>query len=432
MQIPMKSELKVSKGISFLENLLFNPSMKFKMFFWHCCAILLISCSKEGDAVVSENERQLEIPLSSVDYGSMDNWYFHPDQTLNFLKTYDLDIAVIDENLSISSTVEVSNNAAINTGIDVFWVHPTHLINPPTSPGTVAIENQDTSFIGLSILAQGALLAKYGRFYAPKYRQATPASFLSAFYTEEERAAALLETYSDIKASFQNYLDNHNNGNKIILAGHSQGSFLLAMLVRDLFDTNPELREKLVTAALGGMGYVYALDNSTLGGWWQNIGLCKTTSECGCVHYWRSYENDETIPEPETTFPSYSETLVNSGLVYRTTDKNKDTFYQDNLIFDSQSSPLRYITPGIPYSFSNGANFVAFDNMYTARFKRASSQRTGLAVDYIANASDQRPNELENLESPIIFSDGDYHVKDYHIYIWALMQQIDVKITNCQ
>ncbi|MFK7812988.1 MAG: DUF3089 domain-containing protein, partial [Maribacter sp.] len=208
---------------------------------------------------------------------------FHPDQPLNFLKTYDLDIAVIDENLSISSTVEVSNNSAINTGIDVFWVHPTHLINPPTSPGTVAIENQDTNFIGLSILAQGALLAKYGRFYAPKYRQATPASFLSAFYTEEERAAALLETYSDIKASFQNYLDNHNNGNKIILAGHSQGSFLLAMLVRDLFDTNPELRDKLVTAALGGMGYVYALDNSTLGGWWQNIGLCKATNECGCV-----------------------------------------------------------------------------------------------------------------------------------------------------
>lgn len=373
----------------------------------------------------------IDIPISTTDYSTVNNWYFHPNQPLNFLESYDLDIAVIDESLSLSSTIEINNNATTNTGIDVFWVHPTHLDNPPLIPSTVAIDNQDTNYIGLTILAQGALLAKYGRFYAPKYRQATPASFLSASHTEEERATGLLEAYSDIKASFQNYLDNHNNGNKIILAGHSQGSFLLAMLVRDLFDTNPELREKLVTAALGGMGYVYGLDNSTLGGWWENIGLCTTTNECGCFHYWRSYENDKTIPEPITTFPSFSETLVNSGLVYRTTDLNSDTFFHDNLIFNSQNNPMRYITPGIQYNFSNGANFVAFDDMYTARLKRESNHRIGLAVNYTPNISDQRPNELENLQSPIIFTEGDFHMKDYHIYIWALMQQIDEKLNAC-
>lgn len=373
----------------------------------------------------------VEIPISTINYNSMTNWYFHPNQSFNFLKTYNLDIAVIDENLSISSNIEINNNSTTNTGIDVFWVHPTHLENPPIFPSTVPIDNQDTNYIGLTILAQAALLAKYGRFYAPKYRQATPAAFLSTFHTEEERAIGLLETYSDIKSSFQNYLDNHNNGNKIILAGHSQGAFLLAMLVRDLFDTNPELREKLVTAALGGMGYVYALDSSTLGGWWQNIGLCKVTNECGCIHFWRSYENDKTIPEPNSTLPSFSKTLKNSGLVYRTTDINNDTFFQDNLIFGTQSSPMRYITPGIQYNFSNGANFVAFDNMYTARFKRESSTKIGLAVNYIANTSDQRPNELESIANPSIFEAGDYHYKDYHIYIWVLIQQIDEKINNC-
>lgn len=388
------------------------------------------SCSSDQEEQQLE-PNVIEIPVSTINYDSMDNWYYHPDQPFNFLETYDLDIAVIDENLIISSNIEINNNATTNTGIDVFWVHPTHLNNPPTIPGTVSIDNQDTNYIGLSILAQGALLAKYGRFFAPKYRQATPASFLSTFHTDEERAVGLLEAYSDIKASFQNYLDNHNNGNKIILAGHSQGSFLLAMLVRELFDTNPELREKLITAALGGMGYVYSADNSTLGGWWQNIGLCKFTSECGCVHLWRSYENDLAIPEPNSTLPSYSETLKNSGLVFRTTDENNDTFFQDNLIFDTQSSPLRYITPGIQYSFSNGANFVAFDNMYTGRFKRESTIKTGLAVDYIANIADQRPNELGNLTNPSTFEVGDYHIKDYHIYIWALMQQIDDKINTC-
>ena len=399
-------------------------------YFWIFLFLCFLSCSSNDEEQESDPEG-IEILTSTIDYNTMSNWYFHPNQSFNFLQSYNLDIAVVDENLNINSTIDMSNNATTNTGIDVFWVHPTHLENPPILPSTVSIEDQDTNYIGLTILAQGALLAKYGRFFAPKYRQATPASFLSAFHTEEERAIALLETYSDIKASFQNYLIHHNNGNKIILAGHSQGSFLLAMLLRDLFDTNPELREKLVTAALGGMGYVYASNNSTLGGWWQNIGLCTTKSECGCVHYWRSYENDKDIPEPISTFPAFSETLVNSGVVYRTTDINNDTFFQDNLMFSAQSSPLRYIAPGNPYDFSNGANFVAFDGMYNARFKRESNLKTGLAIEYVANISDQRPNELENLQSSVIFSEGDFHIKDYHIYIWALMQQIDEKISTC-
>ena len=395
---------------------------------------ILVSCSTSDDLIQIKQDSEpsiIEVPTSTTDYNIMTNWYFHPNQPFNFLQSYNLDIAVIDENLDINSTIEIENNATNNTGIDVFWVHPTHLDNPPTFPTTVAIDNQNTTYIGLAILAQGALLAKYGRFFAPKYRQASPASFLSTSHTEEERAEGLVEAYSDIKESFQNYLDNHNNGNKIILAGHSQGSFLLAMLVRDFFDTNPALREKLVTAALGGMGYIYASDSTTLGGWWENIGLCNSTDECGCIHFWRSYRDDEPIPEPKITFPSFSETMVNSGLVYRTTNTSSDTFYQDESVFSSTSSSMRYITPGAPYSFSNGANFVAFDNMYTARFKRESNQKVGLAVDYIANATDQRPNELDNLESPIIFSDGDFHIKDYHIYIWALIHQIDQKINNC-
>ena len=69
--------------------------------------------------------------------------------------------------------------------------------------------------------------------------------------------------------------------------------------------------------------------------------------------------------------------------------------------------------------------------MYTGRFKRESTIKTGLAVDYIANITDLRPNELENLVNPSSFIEGDYHIKDYHIYIWALMQQIDDKINTC-
>ena len=123
--------------------------------------LVILSCSSNDNLVqVGEeqepNSNALEIPISTVNYDTMSNWYYHPNQSFNFLQNYDLDIAVIDENLNTNSVVEITNNATINTGIDVFWVHPTHLQNPPTNPTTIAISDQDTNFIALSILAQGS------------------------------------------------------------------------------------------------------------------------------------------------------------------------------------------------------------------------------------------------------------------------------------
>lgn len=64
-------------------------------------------------------------------------------------------------------------------------------------------------------------------------------------------------SYKDVTAALMNDRTNFNARNKIILAGHSQASFLLAMLLRDLFDYAESLKDKLVTTALGGGLYLW-------------------------------------------------------------------------------------------------------------------------------------------------------------------------------
>ncbi|MEM1328286.1 MAG: DUF3089 domain-containing protein [Bacteroidota bacterium] len=261
---------------------------------------------------------------AQTDYTNLRNWYFHPDKQINIIGRYNLDIAVINSDLMIDSTLSIPNNSEINTGVDVFWVHPTQLTNPPASPTVIPLEDQSFSLISSTILAQGALLGKYGRFYAPRYRQATPASFLSPNFSDEAKASALNSAYQDVKAAFECYLENHNNGNRIILAGHSQGSFLLAMLLRDVFDDNPSPRSKLVTAALAGMPYIYAADGTHIGGQWKNIPLCTTMNQCQCIHAWRSFKESQLIPDIITTLPIFNTTLVEDGLVHRNVDLNRD------------------------------------------------------------------------------------------------------------
>lgn len=368
---------------------------------------------------------------AQTDYGQLSNWHVHPEQAINILAAYNLDIAVIDKALDVESVIEIENRSTSNTGVDVFFVHPTQLSDFPISPGVVPIVEQPSFLILGTILAQGGLLSSYGRFYAPKYRQATPSSFVSGFFSDAERAAALITAYSDIKAAFIHYLEHHNNGNRIILAGHSQGSFLLGMLLRDVFDDNEALRTKLVTAALGGMRLVYAPSGEFQGGWWENIPLCTTVDECGCIHNWASYKEDQAIPEANTALPPFNQILVDSGYVYRAIDDD-DWIIQDSLIYGSTASPLRYyIAPDASYDLGGAANFIAFDSLYSARLRRASKTQAVLSVNYTDDPSDERPNDLLSQEEHPNYSNWGFHVKDYHLYLWALMEQINRKLAGC-
>ena len=234
----------------------------------------------------SENIDLPEMPqseLETLDYSNMDNWAFHPNKNQTILENYNLDIAVVDENLQTDHVIPIANNAYTNTGVDVFFVHPTVLSQIAEPPQNIDIDDQQEFLISATILAQGGLLSKYGRLFAPRYRQSTGTTYLSST-SKELQASVIAVSYNDIKASFLDYLNNHNDGNKIILAGHSQGSFMLAMLLRDVFDNDPSLKDRLVTAALGGMGYVYASQNNYSDGWWQTIPLCTMMEEC-CLLY---------------------------------------------------------------------------------------------------------------------------------------------------
>lgn len=52
-------------------------------------------------------------------------------------------------------------------------------------------------------------------------------------------------------------------------------------------------------------------------------------------------------------------------------------------------------------------------------------------MDYEDQPYDLRPNDLLSEETSLSFLGSGYHVKDYHVYLWALLEQIDVQIASC-
>ena len=372
--------------------------------------------------------------FAQTDYNDMSNWAYHPNKSGTLLDGFSLDIAVIDENLNTKSIIQNTNNAKINTGVDVFFIHPTILQNmySYTAVENIPIDKQNAYMIALSIRGQAGLLAKYGRFFAPRYQQATPPTFLSS-PTDGNQAAVISAAYNDIKAAFIHYLNNYNNGNKIIIASHSQGAQLAAILLRDVFDNNPQLTEKLVVAIVAGIPSNYAAQNTNIGGWWQNIPFCSQQNECGCVMSWKSYKDGQIIPLPNTSHPALNPLLVSNNFVYRQLNLSEDWFYQDSLYYnDSFSSLQNFITLKSNVNFGpSTVGYVAFDDMYQIKYLRASATQVGFVVKYKPKPNDQRPNLLADEESNPAFATFGYHQKDYNIYTWALMQQIDEKLANC-
>lgn len=371
--------------------------------------------------------------FAQLNYNDMNNWAFHPNKPGTLIDGFNIDIAVIDENLNTTSIIHNTNNSMINTGVDVFFIHPTILENIASynTVANVPVADQNSNMIAASIRGQVGLLAKYGRFFAPRYSQATPPTFISS-PTDTNQANVIGVAYNDIKTAFLHYLNNYNNGNKIIIASHSQGAYLTGILLRDVFDNNPQLLEKLVVAVTAGISSNYSDENTITGGWWQNIPFCTQQNECGCVMSWKSYKDGQIPPTPNNSHPALNPTIVNNNYVYSQLDLSQDWLYQDSLYYSNTFSSLKnFITLRSNVNFGGNVGYVAFDDMYQIKHFRYSSTQVGFTIQYTPKPNDQRPDFLFDEESNPFFSILGYHQKDYNIYTWALLTQIDMKLSSC-
>ncbi|WHH58639.1 DUF3089 domain-containing protein [Petroclostridium sp. X23] len=135
-----------------------------------------------------------------------------------------------------------------NKKADLFLICPTvykgeeNRYNMPLSD-----EKTKKKFLGALNMEQG-IYEESCRMYAPYYRQAG----LNIFSMKEEEAEAYLDiAYQDVRAAFQYYMENYNEGRPIVLAGFSQGSDMAMRLMKEYFGQD-KYRDLLVAAYIIG------------------------------------------------------------------------------------------------------------------------------------------------------------------------------------
>jgi len=129
-----------------------------------------------------------------------------------------------------------------NLKVDTFFIAPT----VKGGSGNLELNEKNKSiFLGATKMESGIYDTKT-RFFAPYYHCAN----LNA-YLEDNTEECLNTAYEDVKQAFEYYLYNYNNGNKIILAGFSQGADMCLRLLKDYVNNKTFYKRYVACYAIG-------------------------------------------------------------------------------------------------------------------------------------------------------------------------------------
>ena len=184
--------------------------------------------------------------------------------------------------------------ADANAPIDCFYVYPTVSTDPTPYSDMIA----DAAELNV-IQQQFARFGSKCRRYAPLYRQITLAG-LRLLQTGKAPPGMTLDhglQYDDVRDAWRYYLEHDNQGRGFVLIGHSQGSFILAELIRQEIDGKP-VQNRMVSAILAGTTLAVPRGKD-VGGAFQHVALCHSASQTGCVITYASFRS--TVPPPANT-----------------------------------------------------------------------------------------------------------------------------------
>lgn len=383
----------------------------------------------------------VSVVAQTVDYNLPENWLCHPVlKSTDVAREQNLSLTVRNPDRSIDTIIHFTRYA--DSLADIFYIYPT--IDLDTAFSNTAMDKIDTATAKFVYRQQVGIYARFGRVFAPYYRQAKIRIFIDTSFNEStqlRRANCLEIAYNDIDSAFSHYLKYYNKGRKIILMGHSQGALQMRFLLRKKFDNNPALLSLLVVAISGGEPNYILSDGSRTGGSLQNIKTCSprgSAPECGCVLNWRTWNTHKPVAILNRNSFFFNPHFVEKGLIYQTYDTVNHHHIESMYDFGYAVTPTvmpRYITLD-----STMTNYQSYDGIFKAAIS-SDVVKPGseyLLIDTVKVPNDKRrtgtfPGLVRFLQDtiPINQATSNYHVWDMQFVQDDLMQIIPQMISNC-
>ena len=224
-------------------------------------------------------------PPAAMDYADPAAWLCRPGDAGDACARSDQRATIVRAD---GSTAMEAFHPDPNAPIDCFYVYPTVSLDPGGNAAMKA-ERQEIAVVD----QQFARFAAVCRPFAPLYRQITLTA-LRANLADHPIAADRAMAYDDVKRAWDYYLAHDNHGRGVVLIGHSQGSLVLAQLVKEEVDGKP-VQQRILSVILAGYRLQVPVGKD-VGGDFTSIPLCHAAGQIGCVITFASFR--ATNPPP--------------------------------------------------------------------------------------------------------------------------------------
>lgn len=225
------------------------------------------------------------------DYRDAKSWLCRPDSPSNVHSDacdVDLTTTVIAADGKLTRETWTAD---ANPSVDCFYVYPTVSTDPTPNSDMIP----DAAELNV-IRQQFARFGSVCRRYAPMYRQITLVGLVRLLAGTGVSLDHGLQ-YDDVRDAWRSYLENDNHGRPFVLIGHSQGSFILAELIRQEIDGKP-VQARMVSAIIPG-ATIAVPRGKDVGGAFQHVPICRSAIQAGCVIAYSSFRS--TSPPPANT-----------------------------------------------------------------------------------------------------------------------------------
>lgn len=161
----------------------------------------------------------------------------------------------------------------------VFFVHPTSYLKK--DHWNAPLDDPDARRIGEAMVrANASVFSASSDVWAPRYRQAT----FGAFVTDAPEARQAHDlAYADVAQAFDAFIAAQPVGRPIVLAGHSQGAFILKRLLAEKIAGTP-IAGRIAAAYI--VGWLVDQDRELAA---MGLPACASPDQAGCVISYLSF-----------------------------------------------------------------------------------------------------------------------------------------------
>lgn len=270
----------------------------------------------------------------------------------------------------------------------VFFVHPTSYLKKAQWNGP--LDDPDARRIGaVMVRANASVFGGASEVWAPRYRQAT----FGAFVTDAPEARQAHDlAYRDVARAFDAFLAAQPADRPIVLAGHSQGSFILKRLLAEKIAGKP-LAKRIAAAYIVGWLVDTKRDLPAMG-----LPACASAEQSGCVVSYLSFTDNADTAMMRDAYERFAgKAAANAQASYLC------------------SNPLTGGIGGSALASRNPGGVVPDAKFEQARLTPA------LVGDACAPDGTLRIGAGPDM-GPFVLPGGNYHVYDYALYWQALRQ----------